>query len=73
MNKRLTYSFFLIFISAMAVAGAMVIRKKSWIKYFSHSLPPNQPSGGTGLGISLTYDIITKGLGGELNVETNEG
>jgi len=26
-----------------------------------------------GLGLSLAYDIITKGHGGELNVETKEG
>jgi signal transduction histidine kinase len=28
---------------------------------------------GTGLGLSLSYDIITRGHGGELNVETKEG
>ncbi|GAA4469448.1 hypothetical protein GCM10023189_56480 [Nibrella saemangeumensis] len=33
-----------------------------------------KPTGeGTGLGLSLTYDIITKGHGGELNVQTEEG
>jgi len=33
-----------------------------------------KPSGeGTGLGLSLSYDIITKGHGGELRVETKEG
>jgi len=33
-----------------------------------------KPTGqGTGLGLSLSYDIITKGHGGDINVETREG
>ena len=33
-----------------------------------------KPTGqGTGLGLRLPYDIVTKGHGGELKVETKEG
>ena len=33
-----------------------------------------KPAGqGTGLGLSLSYDIIIKGHGGEIKVETKEG
>ena len=33
-----------------------------------------KPTGeGTGLGLSLTYDMVVKGHGGSINVNTKEG
>ena len=45
------------------------VRDKIFQPFFT-----TKPTGqGTGLGLSLAYDIITKGHGGELKVETKEG
>ena len=45
------------------------IKDKIFQPFFS-----TKPTGqGTGLGLSLTYDIVTKGHGGLLEVETKEG
>ncbi len=46
-----------------------LIKEKIFQPFFT-----TKPTGqGTGLGLSLAYDIITKGHGGELKVETKEG
>ncbi len=45
------------------------VRAKVFQPFFT-TKPPGQ---GTGLGLSLAYDIITKGHGGQLKVESTEG
>jgi signal transduction histidine kinase len=42
-------------------------------KIFQPFFTTKPPGEGTGLGLSLCYDIITKGHGGEIKVETKEG
>jgi len=49
------------------------IPKKVLDKIFQPFFTTKPTGQGTGLGLSLSYDIITKGHGGELKVETNEG
>ena len=45
------------------------LRAKAFQPFFT-----TKPTGqGTGLGLSLAYDIVTKGHGGSLEVESTEG
>jgi two-component system NtrC family sensor kinase len=49
------------------------IPQKALDKIFQPFYTTKPPGDGTGLGLSLSYDIITKGHGGELKVESKEG
>jgi len=42
-------------------------------KIFQPFFSPKPTGQGTGLGLSLAYDIVVKGHGGTLEVETKEG
>jgi signal transduction histidine kinase len=49
------------------------IPQKAIDKIFQPFFTTKPTGSGTGLGLSLSYDIITKGHGGELKMETTEG
>ncbi len=49
------------------------IPKQNLEKIFQPFFTTKPTGEGTGLGLSLSYDIITKGHGGELKVESEEG
>ncbi len=49
------------------------IPKKALDKIFQPFFTTKPTGEGTGLGLSLAYDIVTKGHGGEFKVETEEG
>ncbi|MBX2990210.1 MAG: GHKL domain-containing protein [Bacteroidetes bacterium] len=60
-----------VFVSVMDNGNGIpdAVKEKIFQPFFT-----TKPTGdGTGLGLSLSYDIITKGHGGELKVETKEG
>ena len=49
------------------------IPQKNLDKIFQPFFTTKPTGEGTGLGLSLAYDIVTKGHGGKIRVETNEG
>jgi len=49
------------------------IPQKTLDKIFQPFFTTKPTGQGTGLGLSLSYDIVTKGHGGELKVETRDG
>ena len=49
------------------------IPQKALDKIFQPFFTTKPTGQGTGLGLSLSYDIVTKGHGGEIKVETKEG
>ncbi len=53
--------------------NGMGIPQKALDKIFQPFFTTKPTGEGTGLGLSLSYDIVTKGHGGELQVSTREG
>jgi two-component system, NtrC family, sensor kinase len=71
-----------VFVSTQQLENQIIIKVKDNGTGMSESVKAKifqpffttKPTGqGTGLGLSLAYDIVTKGHGGELRVETKEG
>jgi signal transduction histidine kinase len=61
------------YIEIIVKDNAMGIPQKVLEKIFQPFFTTKPTGEGTGLGLSLSYDIVTKGHGGELKVETKEG
>ncbi len=53
--------------------NGMGVPQKVVDKIFQPFFTTKPPGAGTGLGLSLSYDIITKGHGGEIQIITEEG
>ena len=52
---------------------ARAYQKKVTAKVFQPFFTTKPNGEGTGLGLSLSYDVVTKGHGGEMRVESKEG